>query len=230
MQTRRVSHYGVHWTPEGVAFLQQGRSGTNALGLREKSPFVVETPGRLPCNHLINLAATIPDVMQWDYFQSLFPDPLLQAMLPLPKHPGTAGAYFVTDPDGRLSLYLAILARMSSPIQAPVLPIWAEPIPRISVQMAQTNSQPLVLTGGEVKHTTLIGQVGELAATNPRTVVITGTADIPVTRGIIRLKTKIDQFNIVDLTTLPLETMGALMVRRYMRREQLDRPFRDPRS
>lgn len=151
-------------------------------------------------------------------------------MLPIPKRQGTTGAYFVTDTEGKLPIYLAMLSRMSSPIVAPVIPIWSEPLPRISVQLAQTNVQPLVLTGAEVKHTSLIGQIGDLAATNPRTLIITGTADIPVTRAMSRLKSEIEKFNVVDIATLPLENLGALLVRRYMRRERLDMPFRDPRS
>ena len=33
-----VSHYGVHWAAGNIAYIEQEKSGTNALGLPEKSP------------------------------------------------------------------------------------------------------------------------------------------------------------------------------------------------
>src|SRR5882724_1178591 len=89
-----VSYYGVHSAPDGVAYLEQGRGGTNAVGLREKSPFQVRLAGRArPCNHNIQLAAQNPVERHMQVFGQVFADPLVQAMLPVPRK-GPKAFYF----------------------------------------------------------------------------------------------------------------------------------------
>ena len=95
---RIVSHYGIHWTESKVAYLMQGRRGTNAIGLKEKAPFEVHLPSRSRhCNHQIPLSAPVPNDHHWDFFMRIVDDPLVQAMLPIPKTT-SGGVYYLSDP------------------------------------------------------------------------------------------------------------------------------------
>ena len=98
-----VSYYGVHWAEGGIAFLEQEKGGSNTLGLKEKSPFVVVAPQKNKrCNHLIPLATPNPDPVHWEAFKGILEqDELAKAMLPTPKT-GTGG-FYLTDRDGSRS-------------------------------------------------------------------------------------------------------------------------------
>src|SRR4051812_47725945 len=74
-----VSHYGIHWDADRVAWLLQGRGDTNAMALKVKSPFTVRLQSRNPhCNHVIPLAAPIPHDYHWATFMKVLDDPLVQ--------------------------------------------------------------------------------------------------------------------------------------------------------
>jgi hypothetical protein len=218
MSQTPVDHYGLHWAGT-VAWLHQGRGATNFLGLPQKSPFNVTEAGM--CNHLIPGAAPTPDPLQWVEFSKILNDPLVQAMLPIPN----GGAFFIEDPQDELSLYLTNLARLSSPIKPIVRPLWMMRSAEIQKQLTTTNVQPLVFSQATAKDQKLLTEIAKLVNYTPRTVIVTGTADLVVPAPMQRIKTEIRSFNIHDLMTLPLENLGTLVLRRYARKEQLDAPL-----
>ena len=210
-----VSHYGIHWAPNGIAFLMQGRGGTNAVGLKEKPPFEVRLPTGKHCNHQIPLAIPVPHDVHWLYLQQLLDDPLVQAMLPIPKTDG--GCYFIADEANEP--YLVLLSKLSSPIYPCVVPV-TTPTPEAIIQeLQQTNVQPFSVTRLEAKHSSLIGQVAKSATYLPRKLVMCGQKDVVLPPVVMRIETKLDAFDMNDLVSLPWEGLGATIVRKFMRKE-----------
>lgn len=218
MSLTPVDHYGLHWAGS-IAWLHQGRGATNFLGLNQKSPFQVTEAGM--CNHLIPGAAPIPDKLQWVEFSKILADPLVSAMLPIPN----SGAFFIEDPQDSLSLYLTSLARLSSPIKPIVRPLWMMRSAEIQKQLLTTNVQPLVFSQATAKDQKMLSEIAKLVHYTPRTVIVTGSADLVVPAPMQRIKTEIRSCDIHDLITLPLENLGATILRRYARKEQLDAPL-----
>lgn len=213
-----VDHYGLHWD-KSVAWLHQGRGATNFLGVAQKSPFQVVDAGA--CNHLIPAAAPIPDKLQWAEFTKVMHDPLVQAMLPIPNSKG----FFIVDPYDDLSLYLTSLARLSSPIRPVVKPIWTAKSRQIQMALKETNVQPLVLSQATASNQKLLNEIAKLTNYTPRTVIVTGSADLVVPAPMQRITTDIRQMNIHDLMLMPLENIGATVLRRFARKENLDAPL-----
>lgn len=214
-----VPYYGIHRTSTGVAYLQQGRSGTNALGLREKSPFVVRLPtGRVHCNHQIPLSAPVPHDHHWEIFLKLVDDPLVEAMLPLPKEPGE-GVYFLPAEDDRHTLALVMLSTMSSPIYPCVVPAWMMRREKLVAELYSTNVQPLVVTHLTAKHSDLVNELTMVAATAPRKLLLVGKPDVIVPKSVKRLETDLFSHEMEDLQGLPWEILGATLIRKYMRGE-----------
>lgn len=218
MSLTPVEHYGLHWD-KSIAWLHQGRGATNFLGVNQKSPFQVVDAGM--CNHLIPAAAPIPDKLQWVEFSKIIRDPLVEAMLPLPNGNG----YFVADPYDDLSLYLTTLARLSSPIRPIVKPLWTMTSNQVQKALHETNVQPLVLSQATAKDQKLLTEIAKLTNYTPRTVIVTGSADLVVPAPLQRIITHIRLMNIHDLMTLPLENIGATVLRRYARKEEIGAPI-----
>ena len=55
----------------------------------------------------------------------------------------------------------------------------------------------------------------------PHTVIMTGGGDVVLPRNVRRIETKIAETSLADLLTLPLETLGAAVLRKYARKETL---------
>lgn len=218
MSLQPVDHYGLHWD-KSIAWLHQGRGAANFLGVNQRSPFQVTDAGM--CNHLIPAAAPIPDKLQWAEFVKVLNDPLVRAMLPIPNGAG----YFVADPYDDLSLYLTSLARLSSPIKPIVKPLWTMTSNQIQKALRETNVQPLVLSQATAKDQKLLSEIAKLINYTPRTVIVTGAPDLVVPAPMQRISTDIRSMNIHDLMTLPLENLGATILRRYARKEELDSPI-----
>lgn len=218
MSLTPVDHYGLHWD-KSVAWLHQGRGAANFLGVNQKSPYQVVDAGM--CNHLIPAAAPIPDKLQWAEFTKILHDPLVEAMLPLPN----GGAFYIADPYDDLSLYLTSLARLSSPIKPIVKPLWTMTSNQVQKALRETNVQPLILSQTTAKDQKLLNEVAKLTNYTPRTVIVTGAADLVVPAPMQRIGTEIRSMNIHDLMTLPLENIGATVLRRYARKEDLDAPI-----
>jgi len=223
-----VGHYGIHRTEGGIAFLEQQKGGTNAIGLREKSPFKVHLQKRYrPCNHLIPLAAPNPDAHHMEVFGKIYNDPLVQAMLPIPRN--GVKTFYCNDPHGELNMHLVNLSRLSSPIHSIVTPLWTVTMSTILEELTLTNVQPLVLTTFQAKDSQTLSDLSQAALFNPRTVVCTGAEDVvvPVVNA-KRITTRIHEIPVTDLMGLPLESIGAVLVRKYMRKEwDLSMPLPD---
>ena len=217
-----VDHYGLHWD-RSTAWLHQGRGATNFLGLATKSPFQISV--KEMCNHLIPSAAPVPDKLQWTAFAATLSDPLVNAMLPIPN----GGGFFVSDRHDDLSLYLTSLSRLSSPITSIVKPIWRMKIRQIADELATTNVQPLVLTQATQKDQRLLTDIAKLVNYTPRTVIVTGANDLVVPPPMQRISTDIRDTDIHDLMTLPLENIGATILRRFARKEDIT-TIQEPRK
>lgn len=218
MQTK--DHYGLHQDGT-VTWLVQGRKGSNFVGLKAQNPFHVEAGA---CNHLVPAAAPVPDPTHWDMWMKIFPDPLVQAMLPVPREPGN-NLFFVEDPHDDLGNYIATLSRLSSPINRTYKPCWTVKVKDLERELTTSNIQPLVLTQTNVKCQPIVSTIGKLALYCPRPVIIVGNGDVVVGPNIKRIKTNIRSFDLQDLMTLPMENIGAALIRRYARREELDAPM-----
>lgn len=224
-----VKHFGIHWTKTGIAFLQQGRGGTNAIGLKERSPFFVKLPRKsMPCNHMIAPAVPVPDVKHWNFFIKFFECPLFGAFLPVPKE--DAGAYYVDDPGNQLGLYLVLLSTLSSPIYKPITPIGTLNVGAVIDELQVTNIQPFVLTLAGREHADLLEQIGTAIPRQPRRLIVTGASDVVLPPTFKRIVPTVTKWDTTDLALLPLEQLGAVVVRKHMRGEQLDAPQEDRRS
>lgn len=211
-----MTPYGLHWDGP-VAWLVQGRGGANFLGLKAPCPF----RGAGSCNHLIPSAAPIPDQVHWEQWQTIFKDSLVQMLLPVP---GQRIGFF-SDPEQKLALYLLNLSRLSSPINSIVKPAWTLKVKDLERELSTSNIQPLVVVQATAKHQGLIDALGQMSLYAPRPVVIVGSPDVVVRPPIVRMETNIDSHPIETLITLPLESIGAAILRRAARRERLDAPM-----
>jgi hypothetical protein len=214
-----IGTYGLHWTADGIAYLHQGRSALNFLSLKAPSPFVVIPSRRVPCNHLFPTGAAIPDPLHWSQFQALARDPLVQAMLPLPKDDNEAGVYVMEDTNNELNLTLLMLSRMSSPLAPIVRPIWHYTKADLNIELDRTNVQPLVLTQANPKHQRLLDGIIEQARYSARRVIVTGTADLIVSKPAVRLRTALLAGEEAHIVSMPLESLGMTVLKRHARRE-----------
>lgn len=166
---------------------------------------------------MVPLATPVPSDYHWGLFMKIYTDPLVQAMLPVPKE--DPGFYYLPTTDARYDLYLVMLSRMSSPIYPIVVPMWTTTPTALMNEVMMTNVQPFVVTNVEPKHTQLVAQMARVVPTAPRKLLMVGSPDVPLPQHAKRLTTRITDFNLADLAALPLENLGAAVVRRYMRKE-----------
>lgn len=213
----QVNHFGLHWDG-AIAWLLQGRGGFNFVGVNKKSPFMNPKGA---CNHIIPTAAPIPDRVHWEAFRKLLKDPLTWAMLPIPR-PAGERAFYVEDPYDDLSIYLSSLSRMSSPINPVCKPVWMLQEKDLERELGKTNIQPWVVTQLAAKNSSFLNSISKATDYLPRTVILTGSADIPVPKNVKKIKTNIRDFPIEDLITLPFENIGATVIRQFTRGEKID--------
>ncbi|MDB2578940.1 hypothetical protein N9Y00_07880 [Tateyamaria sp.] len=156
----------------------------------------------------------------------IFSDPLVQAMLPLPKPVGQ-NVFYLDDPYDDLGMYLHTLSRLSSPIKPTIKPAWTVKARTLETELNASNIQPLAIVQTDQKQQSIVDTVGKLALYVPRTVVFSGKSEVVVSSPIQRIKTNLRKFSITDLTILPLENLGATLIRRMARNEALDAPWED---
>lgn len=223
-----VSHYGLHTDKDNVIWLEQGRAGVNALGLKRRSPFRVELASKKRhCNHQINLAQPVPNDSHWNYLMDIATDPLGEAVLPIPKL--DAGIYYVEQKPRTLDI-VTTLAGLSCPIHNSVVPIWVAGNRQSLVEeLASTNLQPLVITECEPKHSALLGDLALAATYNPRKLIILGN-DVVVPPQAQRLETQLDDPDYVQMENfkaLPWAALGSVLVKKHMRGDlHLRRPLK----
>ncbi len=215
-----VGYYGIHFDESRVAWLEQGRGGTNAISLREKSPFLVKLgSGRKHCNHQMPLAVPTPNDRHWDMFMSLLDDPLVRAMLPFPKK--DAGLYYIAERE-RLVDFFVMLSRMTSPIYPAVVPFWTMEPQAVVHALGESNIQPLVLTGAKLADLVVIRQVATVALHAPRKMIISGVNEAVLSTAFQRIDTHLTEpsrYDFNELNALPWEILGAVALRKWMRGE-----------
>ena len=214
---QEVTRYGIHWLPGKIAFLHQARGGVNAIGLKEPSPLLVRTRRRWVCNHLVSLNATNPARTHLDRFADLVGrNSLVRFMLPLPRDEDHGVAVLHTqDKD---MAHVGMLLKMSSPTRLPIIQASMTKPQAVLEELEMTDVQPLVLAGVEARHTDWVANLILAAAVLPRRLLIMSARDVP-----LRVKTlnceHMARQDALDLVSLPWETMGAIVVRAYMRGE-----------
>jgi hypothetical protein len=216
-----VPHYGLHTSDEGVVFLHQGRASNNFIGLKAVSPFQVYMSKSRPCPHLINGVAPIPDVVQWQKFAPLLMDPLVQVMLPIPKQAFSMVPY-LPDPQNEMTMILVLLSRLSSPIYPVIHPLRKLTKAALLDEMASTNVSPLVLTGVQCEDNSYVNEIARDAWTLPRRVIFTGDPAVVIRAPLERIRTNLWVEDAEKLAVLPMESLGALLLRRHARGERLD--------
>lgn len=153
--------------------------------------------------------------------RSLLSDQLVLAMLPLPRQ-GGQNAFYLEDPYDDLGLYLSTLSRLSSPITPIVKPIWTFKMKELEKEMTSSNIQPLCLVQVNQKAQPLVDALAKTAPYSPRTIILSGAEEVVVPRPFQRIKSGMRSKDLADLMTLPMETLGATIIRRYARREEIN--------
>jgi hypothetical protein len=154
--------------------------------------------------------------MHWEAFVALLDDPLVQAMLPIPAKLG-ASTFFLCDPDDTLALHLQCLSRLTSPIRRIVRPAWSLNPKDVST----SNIQPSVLTQIRQTDQAVVDKIARMANYSPFTTILTGPEEAVVPSQIKTLTTGIHKVPLADLLMLPLENIGAAVLRNYARKEPL---------
>jgi hypothetical protein len=220
--TTPVGYYGFHTDDSsGVTYLHQGRAANNFIGMRDPSPFHVAVKKSRPCPHFINAAASIPDAVHWQQFSRHLEDPLVQAMLPIPK--GRSELIpFLSDPNNQMAMILVILSRMSGPIYPVVQPLRSKSKIAVLEDLSITNACPLVLTNVQCDDNDYMFELAREARTLPRRLLFTGDPLVVVRAPLQRITTGFWDVDDLSLAALPMESLGALLVRRFGRNERLD--------
>lgn len=224
MEQLPVTHYGLHTSPEGVSYLHQGRGAANFIGLAAKTPFSVDPHKNLPCPHLINVAAPVPDRTHWEYFLKVADDQLIQELLPVPKDRHSL-VPFVAEGNGDLSMILVTLSRMSSPIYRVVLPITQVTKRQVIEQLGITNVCPLILTGIEHQHQSLMVELATESRFLPRKLILVGDPHMVICSPMYRTITLLRDLDRLDLASLNWEIIGSQILRRYSRGEPITAPL-----
>lgn len=219
-----VTYYGLHYTPDGVAYLHQGRKASNFISMKQPSPYEVFTKRARLCPHLINPASTMPDRAHWELFLRLFPDELVAAMLPIQKDRNALVPY-LSDPQGELMMDLVMLSRMGGPIFPVVMPISKLSKNTLIEELSLTNVLPLVLTDVQTSDQKLVCELATEARTLPRKLVFSGDDHLVIRPPLVRIKTTLWDLDRVQLQSLNMETIGAAVLRRFARGEKIDTEF-----
>lgn len=231
---QEVQHWGIHWAPDDVAWLLQARGGMPAFFMKGVDcPFFVrKTPTRI-CNHLMAPNNPNPAREHQEMFRRLVEeDEVVRLMLPLPKDAvvdaNKGVALLRTDMPDDMQTRLVNLSRMSSPIRTPILWMGLTQPREILRQLEQTNVQPLVLMGVKPEHANGLLDVARQATHLPRRLLLVADPMTPW-RGAEIVSKALTKVNLNDLTALPWESLGGMVLKGYMRREWTGSWFtRDP--
>lgn len=222
-----VTHYGLHADDTGVWYLHQGRKQAgNFISLNRPSPFEVVNEGgrRVACPHLINSSAPMPDKVQWELFLEMYQDPLLKFFLPTPRVV-TEPIAFVGDLNNELVMTLVLLSRLSSPIYPVVHQLKNLTFDRIQAELRVTNLAPLVITGLQTKDQYEMERIVTEARRLPRRLILSGDPMLVIRPPVERVQTYLSDFNEVKLHTAPMESLGAVALRRFARGEAINAPW-----
>lgn len=220
-----INHYGLHRAEDSIAYLHQGRpNAPNFIGLQKPSPFQQKPEGAKACPHLINMSSPMPDRNHMGAFCELYPDLLVQYMLPIPK-PAFDKVPYLNDPNNDLAMTLTILGKLCSPLQTIVHPLNSLNERTIVEKLNLTNLAPLVLTGVRTEDQSYINRLAKEAQIRPRRLILTGDPMVVVRDPMVRLTTYLWEVDAINLVQLPMEQLGVMALRRYARGEQIDAPY-----
>jgi hypothetical protein len=221
-----VGHYGLH-SDDGVWYLHQGRKqASNFISLNRPSPFEVlnDQGKKQACPHLVNSSVPMPDKVQWEFFLELFEDPLLPYFLPIPRTT-TESIPYVVDPNNELIMSLLALSRLSSPIYPVVHQIQHLNVPRIQSELRLTNIAPFVITNIKTENQYLIEEISNEARRCPRRLILVGDPMLVIRQPLMKVQTFIQDFPESKLHSAPMESLGAVALRRWARGEQINTPW-----
>lgn len=220
-----LGSYGIHETDDGVAHLFQDVSprGWNFFGIEDPSNMSVKHL-RNGCSHAINPMMTKRSVAMkhWEIFAPVAEDPLVQAMLPVPN----GKTYYLPSPSLPNHVeWLSCLERMNSPLHTWVRPFWSVPLKKICSQLSLTNIHPIVLTGLKMGDIELATRLVEAARQYDRTLILCLDDNLVLPTSVEKIDTKIHlNTDLSSLIKLPLEHIGASIVSRHCRGEELFNP------
>lgn len=218
-----VSHYGLHPQIDGVNYLvQDGRTADNFVGLPERPPYEVRSRFKGPCPHIIPVSPARPDPQDWEALMHIVHDPLVQALLPIPKVKYSKIPYFY-DEDGTITRWALNLCRLASP-KGP-LAMGADKL-RIYIAntyLCNTNLAPLILTDVGIKVQSTVDELARMTPFLPRKLVVFGRESHFVVRDpMLRQTTKLGELISEDeFMMLPMELLGAHVLRKYARGEEI---------
>lgn len=224
MASTEIFHWGVHWAEDGVAWLHQARGGMPAFFAKDvTSPFFMKRNPARPCNHIIMPTMPNPAREHLESFRRMIEeDELVRLMLPMPKDAlaenPTGIALLRTDKLEDMQTRLTTLSRMSSPIRMPIVWLGLVRIKDILSQLEHTNVQPLVVMGAKPEHDADLTLLRRAALNMPRRLLVVGNNDLPWA-GTEVVSARVSKLAINDLIALPMEALGSMAVRGYMRSE-----------
>jgi hypothetical protein len=201
-----INCFGLHWAPGHVPFLVQPEGVTNLISPDLGNPFTLNLPGRgLKCPHWIDLErhAPAPDWLE---------DPLAQMFLPVPRGEGEK-IKIILDRDDSLSPIINRLARLSSPIEPIIQPVWWRDAFTLRKRYQTTNLTPLVWTGVEASHTGVLDHM-DMARVFNRRMLIVAREPLPIYHHVEVIQTAMKEVPVGDL-----EAVGTGALRRHMRDE-----------
>lgn len=221
-----VSHFGLHRSPEGIAYLHQSNpQGHNFIGWKKPSPFIVKADRKARCPHSLPASIGHPDAGQWEMFIRLYEDPLFRAFLPIPKEFGEKVGYFGPGNQEDWMTMLILLSKLSSPVTPSVIPFGKITTQKLNEQLNITNLGPLVLTGVETGDQNAVVELVAEATLRPRKLLLVGDSFLVVRHPMERIESHLQRVQWHELLALPLEQLGAVALRRYCRAEQINTPM-----
>lgn len=216
-------NYGV-LNDGGLYFLHQGDGlGRNFIGYKGKSPFQVQLEVKRACPHNIHTSTPMPDRNHWRVFMDLYKDPLVSQFLPLPRSYSDP-VPFVSGVDMAI---LVSLTRLSSPVQSLIRRMKEVKVKDIEADLKVTNAAPLLITDIKTEHQSLMETLAMIAAFSPRKLILSGDRNMVITPPLTRLNTLLHRWDSEEILSLPLESLGAVALRRWARGERVDDPWKE---
>ena len=218
-----VNHYGLHKGNDSLWYLVQDEPlSQNFVGLPDRPTFEVRSVMKRHCPHSTPYKPEEVSKKDWKTFLSIFSDPLVQALLPTPKEEKAKAPYFY-DATGEVCEAARILTRLSNPKGSLTVTVSPARETLHIGYLSCTNLAPLVLTDIRTWHQKIMSNIAAQAAHLPRRLVFIGYDEhMLMEHGLERAKTFFTSLvPLEELSALPLEAIGAHLVRKYARSEKL---------
>jgi hypothetical protein len=215
--------FGLHKSSDGVWYLHQDITleGAQFVGLKTGNPTGTVRHLKGKCSHAIPPGAGLraPARPHWNMFRSYMADPLVKALLPLPR---AQQAYYLGTPQGLdAPVLLRTLERLSSPVYSWVRPLWSVTDNQLKSQLTLSNLHPMVLYGATMDDSQTVQKYLELAMAHNRPLVILGSTFQVLPPGVETLETELQETDVHCLLGLPLEQIGSFLIRRHCQQVEL---------